>query len=435
MFSSLAGAPYSRLSFTVANNTNNGILFTTQTSSLSPPNGYFEIRQGTETSFLVQRSTGNVGIGTTTPSEKLTVIGNISASGNIFSNGNQVATVVDPVRTTLTGNGILSTFNIGGASGIVNPSALIVAIDGALQEPVADYTVTGGQITFTSPLANGSKAVVISPTNTLQVSQMIPADGTVTSSKLDTNIEIAGSLRVLNQTLLDNNQVMTERMYAEKLMTEINTVGLLCPASHNTTNANGGASSVIGSRVFSSTSNISNAGPNYANVLGRDQSAGGQTLANTNFGLGFTLIHNMNIEAQAQQVFGVGLPEVMPAYGLPFLTGTGVGFAMVNPTQFVLFCHDGSSYTQTAPYPFVHYRTTGLILTSNGSGRVRLFLSQTDRGKIELNPVLEIPTGGPTLGNYANNGNIRGRIINGTVASTNVLYVLRSSFMFDPTFS
>jgi hypothetical protein len=45
-------------------------------------------------------------------------------------------------------------------------------------------------------LANGSKAVVISPTNTLQVSQMIPADGTVTSEKLDTNINIAGSLTV-----------------------------------------------------------------------------------------------------------------------------------------------------------------------------------------------------------------------------------------------
>jgi hypothetical protein len=353
----------------------------------------------------------------------------------MFSNGERVATVVDPVRTPLTGDGTTSTFAISGASNLINPSALIVAIDGVLQEPSVDYTVASGNITFNEPIPNGSKGVVISPTNVLQVSQNIPADGSVTSEKLDTDIEIAGSLRVLNQTLLDDNQVMSERMYAEKLMTEINTVGLLCPQSHSTVNANGGAVGVIGSRVFSGTQNISSAGPNYGNVLGTDLNVGGQTLANTNFGLGFTIIHNQNLDSQAQQVFGVGLPAVMPAYGLPFLTSTGVGFAMVDPTQFVLFCHDGSSYTQTAPYPFFTFRTTGLILTSNGSGRVRLFISQSNRGKIQLNPVLEIPTGGPTIGNYANNGNIRGRIINGSVGTTTILYVLRSSFMFNPSFS
>jgi len=167
---------------------------------------------------------GNVGIGTTTPSERLTVSGNISASGTVsgtnlvyntgdqpiagiktFSstptiNGNAVAVVVDPVRTTLTGNGSLSTFPIGGATNLVNPSALIVAIDGVLQEPVANYTVSGGNITFVSPLPNGSKAVVISPTNVLQTSQMIPSDGTVTSSKLDTNLSLVGNFTVGGQT-------------------------------------------------------------------------------------------------------------------------------------------------------------------------------------------------------------------------------------------
>jgi hypothetical protein len=99
--------------------------------------------------------------------------------------------VVDPVRTTVLGNGVLSTFAINGASGLINPSALIVAIDGILQEPVVDYTVSGGNITFTSPLPSGSKAVVISPTNSLQVSQNIPADGSVTSAKLDNSINFA----------------------------------------------------------------------------------------------------------------------------------------------------------------------------------------------------------------------------------------------------
>jgi hypothetical protein len=107
--------------------------------------------------------------------------------------GNQVATVVDPVRTTLTGNGVLSAFAISGAGLLTNPSALIVAIDGAMQEPTVDYAVGSGQITFTSPLPNGSKAVVISPTNTLQVTQMIPADGSVTSAKLANDLTLTNA--------------------------------------------------------------------------------------------------------------------------------------------------------------------------------------------------------------------------------------------------
>ena len=109
-----------------------------------------------------------------------------SQTGQFYaaSNPNNYATVVDPVRTTVTGNGATSGYAISGASGLVNPSALIVAIDGILQEPVIDYTVATGTVTFTSPLPSGSKAVIVSPINTLQVSQNIPADGSVTSAKI-----------------------------------------------------------------------------------------------------------------------------------------------------------------------------------------------------------------------------------------------------------
>jgi hypothetical protein len=91
MFSSNAGAQFNRLSFTVANTVNSGVVFTTQTGSLSAPDGYFEIRQGTTSNFLVARTTGNVGIGTTTPNEKLTVVGNISATGIVTAEGNKLA--------------------------------------------------------------------------------------------------------------------------------------------------------------------------------------------------------------------------------------------------------------------------------------------------------------------------------------------------------
>ena len=119
-----------------------------------------------------------------------TFSGAIAATDSITIDGVEVAKVVDPVRTTLTGNGSTSVYAIDGASGLTNPSALIVAIDGVLQEPTVDYGVGSGNITFTSPLPNGSKAVVISPTNTIQVGQVTPSDGSVTSSKIASGVTL-----------------------------------------------------------------------------------------------------------------------------------------------------------------------------------------------------------------------------------------------------
>jgi hypothetical protein len=82
-----------------------------------------------------------------------------------------------------------------------------VAIDGILQEPVVDYTVASGNITFTSPLPSGSKAVVISPTNSLQVSQNIPADGSVTSAKIVGGVTLSDPIINNSITLNATNYV------------------------------------------------------------------------------------------------------------------------------------------------------------------------------------------------------------------------------------
>ena len=179
-----------------------GRIYTTQLDALSANITVIDIKQYELSGFNV---TGDVTINGSVSSQ------NISAA-NLYSNGVQVATVVDPVRTTLTGNGVLSTFAISGAGGLVNPSALIVAIDGALQEPSVDYTVNGGSITFTSPLANGSKAVVISPVNTVQVGQVTPSDGSVTSAKLDNALTIQNLTSPLASidSLIINDQATAE---------------------------------------------------------------------------------------------------------------------------------------------------------------------------------------------------------------------------------
>jgi hypothetical protein len=147
-----------------------------------------------------------------------------SQTGQFYaaSNPNNYATVVDPVRTTVTGNGATSVYAISGASGLVNPSALIVAIDGVLQEPSVDYTVATGTVTFTSPLPSGSKAVIVSPTNTLQVSNMIPADGSVTSAK------IAGGVSLSDATMLGTTTLQSVAYSTTQNATDhINTLGLI----------------------------------------------------------------------------------------------------------------------------------------------------------------------------------------------------------------
>jgi hypothetical protein len=128
--------------------------------------------------------------------------------------GVAAAKVVDPVRTTVTGNGATSVYAISGASGLTNPSALIVAIDGSLQEPGADYSVSGGNIIFTSPLESGAKAVVISPVNTVQVGQVVPSDGSVTSAKIANSVtlttpSLVGPVDLTSQDASTADRIMT----------------------------------------------------------------------------------------------------------------------------------------------------------------------------------------------------------------------------------
>jgi hypothetical protein len=189
-----------------------GRIYTTQLDALSANITVIDIKQYELSGFNV---TGDVTINGSVSAQ------NISAA-NLYSNGVQVATVVDPVRTTLTGNGVLSTFAISGAGSLVNPSALIVAIDGALQEPGADYGVSGGNITFTSPLANGSKAVVISPVNTIQVGQVTPSDGSVTSAKIANSVtlttpSLVGPVNLTSQDANTADRVMNRGLFDFRL--------------------------------------------------------------------------------------------------------------------------------------------------------------------------------------------------------------------------
>ena len=90
-------------------------------------------------------------------------------------------------------NGSLTTFNmtVSGAAYVASlSSSLIVSVGGVLQEPETAYTVSGSQITFTSPPAGGADFFAVALGDTLDIGT--PSDGTVTAAKLaDTSVTAA----------------------------------------------------------------------------------------------------------------------------------------------------------------------------------------------------------------------------------------------------
>ena len=323
-------------------------IYTTQLEALSANITVLDIKQYELSGFNVQGD--------------CTIQGNVSASGtitadNMILSGNRVATVVDPVRTTLFGNGTTTVFPISGADGLVNPSALIVAIDGALQEPVVDYTVTSGNITFTSPLADGSKAVVISPSHTLQVSQMIPADGSVSSSKLDTDIAIAGQLTVTGQpalSALNSNHVMTYGLAEDQY------AWIDLPAAFANFSSLGGSTSVsvIGASIDTgaSTASFSTARTRFAGFFNRSPLAwtGGQA-RNIPFASRRTrlraIIDTFTLLGNAYFWFGVWDKNSLISTTDEFdAKGFGV---KITPTTLIAQTHDGTTLFQSDPSSLV----------------------------------------------------------------------------------
>jgi hypothetical protein len=324
-----------------------------------------------------------------------------SQTGQFYaaSNPNNYATVVDPVRTTVTGNGATSGYAISGASGLVNPSALIVAIDGILQEPVVDYTVASGNITFTSPLPSGSKAVVISPTNSLQVSQNIPADGSVTSAKLDNSIEVSGNFTANGTANRLPNQLATSR-------SDIITVNLLELISLQQR-----VRQIIFGNTFGQTSHSGSGGifiSNPGTVFLRTGTTT-SSRAGTNSGGNITVVPpnsvagdiSTQINFSRRQVLAVKLATSASAgcTGRVYWGGTFNSVYAGDPTNksigikidgngVYVFAHNGTTYTESTNLMTV---TANIIyefsVISDGSGNISIYNGTTLLGSI---------TGGPT---------------------------------------
>jgi hypothetical protein len=82
----------------------------------------------------------------------------------------------------------------------VRPEALIISMNGVIQEPVTDYTVSGTDITFTTAPASGDSFFGVVMGEQLAIGT--PSDSTVTSAKLSGNLVTPGTLDVNGQELI-----------------------------------------------------------------------------------------------------------------------------------------------------------------------------------------------------------------------------------------
>ena len=85
----------------------------------------------------------------------------------------------------------------------VRPEALIISINGVIQEPVTDYTVSGTNITFTTAPASGDSFFGVAMGEQLQIGT--PSDATVTSAKLSGNLTTPGTLTVTDSALISGS--------------------------------------------------------------------------------------------------------------------------------------------------------------------------------------------------------------------------------------
>ena len=91
---------------------------------------------------------------------------------------------VDPVKTNIFGNGSTTSFAVNGLNGNLNPNALTVFIDGVMQEPSTDYTISGSNIVFSDAPLNGARVVIIAPFAPFSYTNGIPSDNTVSTNKI-----------------------------------------------------------------------------------------------------------------------------------------------------------------------------------------------------------------------------------------------------------
>ena len=102
--------------------------------------------------------------------------------------GNQVSSVLFTVNT-FSGDGSATSFGPMDRAP-AGPASVAVFVAGSYKTPSVDYTVSGTSINFTSPPASGTNNIVVHHLGNGVMTTLVPSDGSVTSTKLSSNVAI-----------------------------------------------------------------------------------------------------------------------------------------------------------------------------------------------------------------------------------------------------
>ena len=100
-------------------------------------------------------------------------------------------------------NGSTTTFNLTASSIAMEPvvaPALLVSVNGVLQQPLTDYTISGSTITFTTAPVSTDVCFIIIMGGETGIGT--PSDLTVTSAKLSGNLVAPGTFDMNGQELI-----------------------------------------------------------------------------------------------------------------------------------------------------------------------------------------------------------------------------------------
>ena len=100
-------------------------------------------------------------------------------------------------------NGSTTTFNLTAGSVAMEPvvaPALLVSVNGVLQQPITDYTISGSTITFTTAPASTDTCFIVIMGGETGIGS--PSDSTVTSAKLSGNLVAPGTFDMNGQELI-----------------------------------------------------------------------------------------------------------------------------------------------------------------------------------------------------------------------------------------
>ena len=102
--------------------------------------------------------------------------------------GNQVSSVLFTVNT-FSGDGSATSFGPMDRAP-AGPASVAVFVAGSYKTPSVDYTVSGTSIIFTSAPASGTNNIVVHHLGNGVMTTLVPSDGSVTSTKLSSNVAI-----------------------------------------------------------------------------------------------------------------------------------------------------------------------------------------------------------------------------------------------------